>query len=224
MHEGGASPWPRYGRQALTHWVQRIGDTWPPGADVFAYFNNDQGGAAVRDCAAFTALAARSGLRVTAARERARPRRADWSGGGPGKPGAGPGGSAACARPRSCRPRCRTAAEWTGRSPGTARVPGRRRRRSSPGQSVSLTRPARRPGRTGPDQLTGRRPVCASPAARCITLMKTSHVWGALAACDAGEIVSSLHCPGPAGLLTQPGCFCAGSPGRAARPAGRAAR
>jgi uncharacterized protein YecE (DUF72 family) len=69
LHEGSASPWPRYGRQALTHWVQRIGDTWPADADVFAYFNNDQGGAAVRDCAAFTAIAARSGLRVAAARD-----------------------------------------------------------------------------------------------------------------------------------------------------------
>jgi uncharacterized protein YecE (DUF72 family) len=57
FHEGRARPWPRYGRQALRSWAQRIAATWPAAADVFAYFNNDQGGAAVRDAAAFAALA-----------------------------------------------------------------------------------------------------------------------------------------------------------------------
>ena len=33
----------------------RITGTWPDDADVFAYFNNDQHGAAVRDAEAFTA-------------------------------------------------------------------------------------------------------------------------------------------------------------------------
>jgi len=55
-HEGAAQPWPRYGQQALRRWAERIGQAWPPGADVFAYFNNDQHGAAVHDADAFAAL------------------------------------------------------------------------------------------------------------------------------------------------------------------------
>ena len=55
FHEGAAQPWPRYGRQALRSWADRIQDTWPGGADVYAYFNNDQGGAAIHDSAAFAA-------------------------------------------------------------------------------------------------------------------------------------------------------------------------
>ncbi|MFC5800613.1 DUF72 domain-containing protein [Streptomyces formicae] len=54
FHAGRAEPWPRYGRQALTTWAGRIADAWPDRADVFAYFNNDPGGAAVRDADAFT--------------------------------------------------------------------------------------------------------------------------------------------------------------------------
>jgi len=57
LHEGAAKPWPRYGRQSLRSWLSRIGDTWPAGADVFAYFNNDQHGAAPADAAALTDLA-----------------------------------------------------------------------------------------------------------------------------------------------------------------------
>ncbi|MEU2153515.1 DUF72 domain-containing protein [Streptomyces sp. NPDC019396] len=53
FHEGRAEPWPRYGRGALASWAGRIADTWPATADVFAYFNNDAGGAAVLDATAF---------------------------------------------------------------------------------------------------------------------------------------------------------------------------
>jgi uncharacterized protein YecE (DUF72 family) len=67
FHQGLALPWPRYGRQALQAWVRRIGATWPAAADVFVYFNNDQGGAAVRDAAAFAALARRDGRPVARA-------------------------------------------------------------------------------------------------------------------------------------------------------------
>ena len=45
-HEGRAQPWPRYGRQALRTWISRVTDSFPPEADVFAYFNNDQHAAA----------------------------------------------------------------------------------------------------------------------------------------------------------------------------------
>lgn len=55
FHEGIARPWPRYGARALTTWAHRIADTWPEDSDVFVYFNNDPGGAAVLDADAFTA-------------------------------------------------------------------------------------------------------------------------------------------------------------------------
>lgn len=65
LHEGAARPWPRYGKQALHSWVRRIADAWPGDADVFVYFNNDQGGAAVHDAAAFASIARRAGRHVT---------------------------------------------------------------------------------------------------------------------------------------------------------------
>ena len=65
FHEGAAQPWPRYGPQALRSWAERIQQTWPGAADVYVYFNNDPGGAAVRDSAAFAALARQAGLTVT---------------------------------------------------------------------------------------------------------------------------------------------------------------
>ncbi|MFE6743444.1 DUF72 domain-containing protein [Streptomyces tubercidicus] len=67
FHEGRAEPWPRYGRQALTTWAHRIADTWPAGADVYTYFNNDPGGAAVRDATHFARAAAATGRSVSRA-------------------------------------------------------------------------------------------------------------------------------------------------------------
>jgi uncharacterized protein YecE (DUF72 family) len=65
FHEGNAQPWPRYGVQALRGWARRIAQAWPDDADVFSYFNNDQGGAAVHDAAAFASIACRAGRQVT---------------------------------------------------------------------------------------------------------------------------------------------------------------
>ncbi|MFB6440296.1 DUF72 domain-containing protein [Streptomyces sp. NPDC056411] len=65
LHGGRARPWPRYGGQALAAWVRRIARTWPDGADVHAYFNNDQGGAAVLDAIAFARAAAAAGRSVS---------------------------------------------------------------------------------------------------------------------------------------------------------------
>jgi uncharacterized protein YecE (DUF72 family) len=65
LHEGTAQPWPRYGRQALRTWVTRLAGTWPDGADVFVYFNNDPGGAAVVNAAQFARLARSAGRTVT---------------------------------------------------------------------------------------------------------------------------------------------------------------
>ncbi len=65
FHEGAAHPWPRYGARALGSWVERIATAWPAGADVHVYFNNDPGGAAVADSAAFAVVATQAGLRAT---------------------------------------------------------------------------------------------------------------------------------------------------------------
>ncbi len=65
FHQGAASPWPRYGRQSLRSWLDRITASWPGDEPVYAYFNNDPGGAAVTDSIAFAQLAMRAGVRVT---------------------------------------------------------------------------------------------------------------------------------------------------------------
>lgn len=65
FHQGAASPWPRYGQQALRSWRVRITDAWPDEAPVYVYFNNDPGGAALADSAAFAALCRRAGRSVT---------------------------------------------------------------------------------------------------------------------------------------------------------------
>ena len=65
FHEGTAKPWPSYGRQALRSWLDRVRQAWPGDEDVYVYFNNDPGGAAVANSAVFAALARKAGLTVT---------------------------------------------------------------------------------------------------------------------------------------------------------------
>ncbi|OIK03857.1 DUF72 domain-containing protein [Streptomyces monashensis] len=65
FHEGRAHPWPRYGRRCLDTWVDRVATTWSDARDVYAYFNNDPGGAAVADAVTFGRAAQRAGLTVT---------------------------------------------------------------------------------------------------------------------------------------------------------------
>jgi len=65
LHEGTSQPQPRYGPQALRSWVARLAGAWPDEADVYVYFNNDHGGAAVVNSAQFAALARRAGRGVT---------------------------------------------------------------------------------------------------------------------------------------------------------------
>jgi uncharacterized protein YecE (DUF72 family) len=64
LHEGTASPRPSYGRLALGSWLDRIDGAWPAArrADVFVYFNNDRGGAAVRNARTFRRMAVRRGF------------------------------------------------------------------------------------------------------------------------------------------------------------------
>jgi uncharacterized protein YecE (DUF72 family) len=68
LHEGQARPWPCYGRQSLRTWAGRLADTWPDDADVFVFFNNDPGGAAVDNALTFAALVRRTGRSVTRTR------------------------------------------------------------------------------------------------------------------------------------------------------------
>ena len=65
FHEGTADPWPSYDPRDLRSWAERVRQAWPVGADVYVYFNNDPGGAAVVDSITFAALARDVGLTVT---------------------------------------------------------------------------------------------------------------------------------------------------------------
>jgi uncharacterized protein YecE (DUF72 family) len=68
LHEGRARPRPGYGRQALNTWLDRITDTFEADRNMYVYFNNDPGGAAIRDAVTLAGLARRRGLDVTRAR------------------------------------------------------------------------------------------------------------------------------------------------------------
>ncbi|HET7405881.1 MAG TPA: DUF72 domain-containing protein [Mycobacteriales bacterium] len=57
LHAGAADVWPFYRPEALAGWVDRLTGTWPDDADVFVYFNNDPGCAAVHDAVHFAAYA-----------------------------------------------------------------------------------------------------------------------------------------------------------------------
>ncbi len=72
FHAGRASPSPCYGRTALRSWAERLAELWTNGDDCYAYFNNDQGGCAVRDAHRFALATSKVGLtptRVPTARE-----------------------------------------------------------------------------------------------------------------------------------------------------------
>ena len=57
FHEGDGVPWPSYSDAALSAWAGRI----PGHGEVYAYFNNDQHGAAPRDAARLAAAVTRRG-------------------------------------------------------------------------------------------------------------------------------------------------------------------
>jgi uncharacterized protein YecE (DUF72 family) len=67
LHEGRAQPRPRYGRAALRGWRDRITDAYGDRPDVYVYFNNDPGGAAVLDAVALAGEAGRAGAAVSRA-------------------------------------------------------------------------------------------------------------------------------------------------------------
>jgi uncharacterized protein YecE (DUF72 family) len=83
LHEGAAQPWPRYTRDGLRAWSERLSASWPAGSaggngllvmlgalggsgvEAYVYFNNDPGGAAIYDAVAFAAIAREAGQTVT---------------------------------------------------------------------------------------------------------------------------------------------------------------
>jgi uncharacterized protein YecE (DUF72 family) len=66
LHEGPAAPLPRYRSSDLRTWADRTAAVWPDGGDCYVYFNNDPGGAAVYDAAAFAGIARGAGHAVSA--------------------------------------------------------------------------------------------------------------------------------------------------------------
>jgi uncharacterized protein YecE (DUF72 family) len=65
FHEGRGQSGPGYRRDVLRRWVRRLAEMWPARADIYAYFNNDSAGYAVRDAITFAELAAEAGLSPT---------------------------------------------------------------------------------------------------------------------------------------------------------------
>jgi uncharacterized protein YecE (DUF72 family) len=65
FHQGRALPPPCYGRNALARWAARLAALFAPGEDVYAYFNNDPLGCALRDAVRFASAAGRAGLEPT---------------------------------------------------------------------------------------------------------------------------------------------------------------
>ncbi|MBW8483458.1 DUF72 domain-containing protein [Actinomadura parmotrematis] len=63
FHEGTAEPWPMYGEDVLDAWLERLGE--PRGDDWYVYFNNDPGGAAVRNAVQFAEKARKAGWDAT---------------------------------------------------------------------------------------------------------------------------------------------------------------
>jgi len=62
FHEGRAAPPPCYIEADLDDWARRAAATWGRDADVYAYFNNDPAGCALRDATAFASAATAIGL------------------------------------------------------------------------------------------------------------------------------------------------------------------
>jgi uncharacterized protein YecE (DUF72 family) len=67
LHEGRANPKPRYGTAALKTWLDRVDEAFPARErkPVYVYFNNDPGGAAIRDATALGEAAERRGTPVS---------------------------------------------------------------------------------------------------------------------------------------------------------------
>lgn len=65
FHEGKHDPWPFYTDDELTWWVDQITETYPHDEDVYVYFNNDPGTAAIDNAITFAAQLRERGREVT---------------------------------------------------------------------------------------------------------------------------------------------------------------
>lgn len=65
FHEGAHDPWPFYTHDELDGWAQTVVDVFPDGSDVFVYFNNDPGCAAVDNAITFAERVADRGRGVS---------------------------------------------------------------------------------------------------------------------------------------------------------------
>ena len=66
FHEGKDDPWPFYTDDELDWWVQRICEIYPKDSeDVYVYFNNDPGTAAIDNAITFAADVERTGRSVS---------------------------------------------------------------------------------------------------------------------------------------------------------------
>jgi uncharacterized protein YecE (DUF72 family) len=65
FHEGKYDPWPFYTNDELAWWADHLRDTDRNGDDVYVYFNNDPGTAAIQDAITFAAYVAERGIEVT---------------------------------------------------------------------------------------------------------------------------------------------------------------
>ncbi len=65
FHEGRANPHPCYGDQALGTWARNLAELYGNETDVYAFFNNDPRGCAVRDAGRLAGVARRNGLEPT---------------------------------------------------------------------------------------------------------------------------------------------------------------
>ncbi|HMC71074.1 MAG TPA: DUF72 domain-containing protein, partial [Mycobacteriales bacterium] len=65
FHEGKYDPWPFYTEAELAEWVDRIVETYPTNEDVYVYFNNDPGTAAIDNAITFAAALRDRGREVT---------------------------------------------------------------------------------------------------------------------------------------------------------------
>ena len=65
FHEGQHDPWPFYTDVELAWWVDRLVDTYGPDEDVYVYFNNDPGTAAIDNAITFAEQIAERGREVS---------------------------------------------------------------------------------------------------------------------------------------------------------------
>ena len=64
-HQGTEPPWPCYSTEDMREWVARIAGLWGPADDVYAYFNNDPAGCALRDAIVFAEEGEKAGFETT---------------------------------------------------------------------------------------------------------------------------------------------------------------